>query len=137
MLKPKIINTLLFWLIKYIVFYIFLMFKSKNYGFLKVQEIKNGEDLFYYLWLFLFLPVVCMIIFTVPMYYLFKTNRLIYCLLIWAIIIIVEYLCYTYLASQADLLNGVYNAIISVLVLYLLFYKHINNLYNQRQVNGW
>ena len=79
MLKPTVLNILLFWFVKYIAFYVLLMFKNNNYALLKVNEIKNGGDLFYYLWLFLFLPVVCMIVFSAPIYFSFRVKSLIYC----------------------------------------------------------
>lgn len=131
MLKPTILNILLFWFIKYIVFYVLLMFKNKNYALLKVNEIRNGEDMFYYLWLFLFLPVMCMLIFSGPMYFSFKVKSLMSFMLIMATILIVEYLIYTWSASQANLMNGVYNGTISVLFLFLFFFKHISSLYQR------
>lgn len=131
MLKPTVLNILLFWFVKYIAFYVLLMFKNNNYALLKVNEIKNGGDLFYYLWLFLFLPVVCMIVFSAPIYFSFRVKSLIYFALIIAAILIVEYLFYTWSASQANLMNGVYNGIISLLFLLLFFFRHISSLYQQ------
>jgi hypothetical protein len=131
MLKPTVLNILLFWFVKYIAYYVLLMFKNNNYALLKVNEIKNGGDLFYYLWLFLFLPVVCMIVFSAPVYFSFRVKRLIYFALIIAVILIAEYLFYTWSASQANLMNGVYNGIISLLLLLLFFFRHISNLLQQ------
>lgn len=102
-----------------------MMFKNDNYGLLKVNEIKNGGDLFYYLWLFLFLPIVCMVIFSAPVYFSFKVKRPIYFTLIIIAVLIVEYFFYTWSASQADLMNGVYNGLISVAFLLLFFYRYI------------
>lgn len=101
------------------------MFKNGNYGLLKVNEIKNGEDLFYYLWLFLFLPIVCMVIFSTPVYFLFQVKRPIYFTLIIIAVLVAEYLFYTWSASQADLMNGVFNGLISVVFLLLFFYRYI------------
>jgi hypothetical protein len=128
MLKPNLLNILFFWLIKYIAFYVFLMFKNNNYGLLKVNEIRNGEDLFYYLWLFLFLPVVCMISFSTLMYFSFKMKKKIYSVLIWITILVAEYLFYTWSASQVNLMNGVYNGAISILFLLLFFFKAMSIL---------
>lgn len=125
MLKPTVLNILLFWLVKYIALYIFLMFKNGNYALLKVHELKSGEDLFYYLWLFLFLPVMCMIVFSAPMYLSFKVKNLIYYVLIMMVILLAEYFLYTWLASQANLMNGLYNGIISVVFLLLFFRKQL------------
>lgn len=130
-MKPRLLNILFFWVVKYIAFFIFMMFKNDNFTFIKVNEIKNGEDLFYYLWIFLFLPVVCMIILSAPLHFLFKTSKINYFLLIICIILIAEYFIYTYLASQADLMNGVYNGIISILFLLLFYYKYLKIFFNQ------
>ncbi len=131
MLSPRIPNILLFWIVKYVAFYVFMMFKSNNYFLIKVNDIKNGSDLFYYLWLFLFLPVVSMIILSAPLYFSFKVKGLIYFLLIISVVLVAEYLIYTWSASQANLMNGVYNGIISILFLLLFFHRHIVGLYQQ------
>lgn len=125
MLKPSILNILIFWFVKYLAFYILLMFKNNNYTLIGLSELKSGEDWFYYLWIFLFLPIVCMLIFSAPMYFLFKVKSPIYLVLIIAVILIGEYLFYTWSASQSNLMNGVYNGTISVLFLLLFFYKSI------------
>jgi len=130
-MKPSFVKIFLFWLAKYVAFYVFMMFKTGNYAFIKIHEIKNGEDLFYYLWIFLFLPVISFMIFSVPMYFSFRVKNLVYYVLIMVAILGTEYFLYTSLASQADLMNGVYNGIISVLFLLLFFFRQIRNLRKQ------
>jgi hypothetical protein len=130
-MKPSFIKIFLFWLVKYIAFYVFMMFKTGNYAFVKVKEIKSGVDLFYYLWIFLFLPVVFMIIFSVPMYFSFKIKSLVCFTLIIGAILVIEYFLYTSIASTSDLVNGIYNGVISVLFLAILFFSHFRNLYKQ------
>ena len=132
MLKPKLRNILLFWLCKYVAFYILMMFKNNNYTFLQVNEIKNGEDLFLYLWLFMFLPVVCMLNFATPMYYSFKVKSLVYFFLITVALIIVEYFVYVYFTSDKHIdMNGINNGIISVLFFIFFFFRHFRNLTHQ------
>jgi hypothetical protein len=72
-----------------------------------------------------------MIVFSAPVYFSFRVKRLIYFALIIAVILIAEYLFYTWSASQANLMNGVYNGIISLLLLLLFFFRHISNLLQQ------
>lgn len=129
MLKVSFLNIILYYLVKYMAFYVMLMFKNKNYAFLEVGSISNGQDLFYYLWMLLFLPIISMILFSAPLYYSFKVSNTIYFLLIIAAVLAVEYLIYTYFASQTDLMNGVYNGIISIVFLLIFFYKPIGNLF--------
>ena len=130
MLKPSLINIPLFWFVKYLIFYVFLMFKSGNYQLLEVDTLKNGEDWFYYLWLLLFMPVLTVLVLSAPLYFSFKVNRSAYFLLIVITVLLVEYFAYTYLASPSDLTNGIYNGIISILFLLLFFYKPIKLLFS-------
>lgn len=125
MLKPTAPNILLYIFLKYIAFYVFMMFKNNDFYLLEVNNIENGEDLFYYLWIFLFLPVVCMVVFSAPLYFSFKVGNAIYFLLTIGVYLVVEYFIYTYLASQADLVNGLFNGLISVM---FFFYFSINQL---------
>lgn len=131
MLRPTVPNIILFWFVKYIAFYIIMMFKTDNFAFIKVSEIKNGEDLFYYLWIFLFLPVVASLLLTTPLYFSFKVKNIMYFILIVGIILFVEYFGYTYSSSTLDFTNGIYNGILSVLFLLFLFFRHISTLYHQ------
>lgn len=126
MLKPTFYNILLCFLLKYIAFYVFLMFKNNNFYFL-TPNIRSLEDLVYYLWSFLSLPVINMVLFALPIYYIFKQQNITYFTIIIVIFLIAEYFIYTYLASRADLINGIYNGILSLLCLLLFFYRHIKN----------
>jgi len=133
MLRPALRNILIFFFVKYFLFYVFLMFKNKDYTFIEINSLRNFEDLFYYLWVFLFLPVVCCLIFSAPIYFAFKIKNEIYFGLLMGAIFIGEYFLYTYYASQSDLTNGVYNGIISVLLFALLFYKKIKLLFSKHR----
>jgi hypothetical protein len=130
MLKPAFLNILLYLFVKYLVFYVYLMFKNNDYYFLE-PGIRDGADLFYYLWLLLFLPFTSILLFSAPIYYSFKLNRAIYFMVLISGVLVAEYFLYTHLASQADLMNGVYNGILSVLFLFLFFFKHIRFIFKQ------
>mgnify|MGYP003111866060 CR=1 FL=1 len=129
MLKPSVLNIILFWFVKYILFYIVQMFKSGNHALVEFSKLKTSEDLYYYLWIFLFLPIVCLLIFTVPMFYSFRINKPLYFTLAIATIVLAEYILYTWLASQADPTNGIYNGLLTLLVFILFFYKRIRMIY--------
>lgn len=132
MLKPSFRNILLYLLTKYIVFYVFMMFKNNDFYFVH-PGIRNGTDLFYYLWIFLFLPVVCMFVFSVPLYLVFKKKNTIYFILIIIMFLVVEYFIYIYFASQANLVNGLYNGVISLLMLSVFFFRHINLIFKRNK----
>ena len=132
MLKASFKNILLYILLKYLLFYVFMMFKNNDFRLLHFYNLKNGEDWFYYLWLVLFVPVLNMILFSGPIYFIFKTKKAIYFILLMSIILVAEYFLYTYFVSQLDLMNGVYNGVISLLLLLLFFFKPISLIFKQR-----
>jgi hypothetical protein len=130
-MKPSLLNITVYWFSKYIAFYLFMMFRNKNYALITINDLKTGEDLFMYLWTFLFFPIVCMILFSIPLYFSFKAKAFVYFVLIVFAVLFAEYFIYTYLASQTDLMNGIYNGIISILFLAFFFFRHISNCYKQ------
>jgi hypothetical protein len=102
------------------------MFRNNDFTLIQVSDLKNGDDWFLYLWMFLFLPVLCSILFTAPIYYILKVESIVFFILLIGLVFIAEYFLYTYFASQLDLMNGVYNGIISLFFLLIFFFKHIS-----------
>lgn len=127
MLKPKISNILLFIFLKYLFFYIFLMFKNDNYALISFGNLNSFQDLFYYLFLFLTLPIFFSIILIIPIYFILKTKKIYLFFLSMLVVLLFEYFLYTYLASQANFWNGVFNGVFSVIFLCLFFYKSIKH----------
>ena len=129
MLKPKFLNVLLFLVVKYIVFFIVLAFIGDRFKSLVIKNSDNTRELIsntgYYSVYILFYTLVAVMVFSLPFYFTFKVKNPIYFILLISAILVVEYLVYTNLASTTDLMNGVYNGIISILFLLLLFYRHI------------
>ena len=132
MLKPKLINIVFYFFSKYILFCVFMMFRNNDFTFIQIKALRNGEDWFFYLWMFLFLPVLCSFLFAVPVYYIFKVESIVYFILLIGLIFTAEYFLYTYFASPSDLMNGVYNGIIGLLLLLIFFYKAISLMVNKR-----
>lgn len=128
MFEPTIKKIVLFIFIKYLAFYIFMMFKNGNYALIKLNELRTLQDVFYYMWIFLFLPTLVSILFTAPIYYAFKTNQPALFVLIIGLFFVAEYYIYTNLASQIDLNNGLYNAFLGLLVLIILFFNPISRI---------
>lgn len=132
MLKPKLINIVFYFFIKYILFYVFMMFRNNDFTFIEINDLRNGENWFLYLWMFLFLPVLCSFLFAAPIYYIFKVKSNVYFIILIGLVFTAEYFLYTYFASQLDLMNGIYNGIISLLLLLIFFFKPISLLFKQR-----
>jgi hypothetical protein len=135
MTKPTFINILSYLFVKYIAFFVLLAFKEDRFKDLVIKNSMNNQDLFmnsfYYVVYILVHILFFMLIFSAPMYVSFKVKNLIYFVIIIAAILIAEYFFYTWSASQTDLMNGVYNGIISILFLLLFFFRNINCLYTQ------
>ena len=62
-----------------------------------------------------------------PIYLAFKSKNLAYFILIMAIILVAEYYLYTYLASSAEPMNGIYNGALSVLLLLVFFIDRLSS----------
>ena len=123
MLRPTLLNFFFFWLVKYGLLYIFLMIKNQDFALTRINSLNDAESYFYYLFLLLFMPFICMLIFSTPFYFSFKLRNGICQIMI--LILVLEYFVYTYFASPSDKLNGIFGAAISLLVLISFFYKYI------------
>lgn len=102
-----------------------MMFKNSNYALIDISNLKSFGDIFYYLYLFIFLPIVCFILFSSPIYYSFSNKKLDIFILINVGVLISEYVVYTYFASQSNWYNGIFNTIISVICFALMFKNEI------------
>lgn len=135
MFKPTFPKILIYIFVKYLFFYIFMMFKNENYALVSVGELENFQDVFYYLFIFLSLPIINSFVLSLPLYYSFKIKNIYYFSVSILSILAVEYILYTYLASQANLWNGIYNIVISLLFLAIFFSKSIAEI-SKSKANG-
>lgn len=122
-MKPTFFKILLYIFIKYIVFYTFLMLNNNNTKLLEWNNLTSGAT-FTYFFLVMFIPIlISMVCFSIPLYYSFKINNKVYLSIIIGLIFILEYFVYVYLTSQKYFYdwNGIFNFIISVLLLLVLF----------------
>lgn len=128
-MRIRVINIVLYFLIKYFVFYVFLMLKNKDYSLLQISSLENGEDWFYYLWIILSLPLFFSLIFGAPLY--FALNRMKANSFLFTVVasFLLEYFLYTCLASQENLWNGVYGALIGIVLFVLLFFQRVKALF--------
>ena len=113
----------IFFFLKYILFYVFLMLKNKNYQLIRTDSFTSWQDWFYYLFLILFLPTIELILFYPFIHWLLKVKNKI---TFWVTLIpflAVEYLFYTYLASSSNWENGIYNSLFSVVAFFVLQYN--------------
>ena len=128
MLKPTVLNICISILLKYLIFYIILMMINNEFKLLQINNIKNGTDLFYYLWIVLFFPIVDMILFAAPLYFGLKARKALSFIMIIIITLLIEYFIYAYFTSQ-KLVNrdALFKVIISLIILFIFFYKTIRS----------
>jgi hypothetical protein len=74
-MKPSYFAVVLSLYAKYFLLFLFLMVKNHDFFFV-TPTIREGADLFYYLWLLLCLPTLEALCFSVPLYWALKVpNR--------------------------------------------------------------
>lgn len=110
------------------------MIATDDYRMLQIGNIKTGADLFYYLWLILFFPIVSIILFSAPYYLLFRIKCRVDLVIAVVGILFFEYLFYVYFNSQKLIdIYGIFIALISLFIFYLLFYKRINLFFHNNK----
>lgn len=134
-MKISVRKILMFMLLKYFLFYVFMMFKNSNYALIDIGNLNSFAVFFYYLWIFLFLPIVCFVLFYFPIYHSFSKSNVYIFILINIAVLIGEYMVYTFFASQSNWLNGIFNSIISVLFFLIVFRKEIKNLVIKKKLH--
>lgn len=137
MFKPTFSKILIYIFVKYLFFYIFMMFKNENYALVSFGQLESFQDVFYFLFIFLSLPLINSFVLSLPLYNVFKIKNIYYFSIAVLLILAIEYILYTYLASQADLWNGIYNGIISLLFLSLFFFKSIVKISKKNNIKNW
>jgi len=132
MWKPKFFNIIFYFIIKYIIFFTILAFIGNRFKLIVIDSSDNKSDLFYNLLYYSLYPTIIVgvftLVFSVPLFLLMKMSGGLYFLLMYLLLLTVEYLLYTYLASPSDLMNGFYNMMIGVLLLLVFFYKYLKIL---------
>lgn len=131
MLKPSYLNVLFFLLLKYIVVYV-IFACATDFKMPQISNIKNGADLFLFLWMNLFFPVLEMILFSVPLYFALKIKRWVSFFLVIALITVSEYFVYVYFTSDKHInIKGVFIELIGLTVFVVCFFRVISSMFKQ------
>ncbi len=126
MLKPTFRNVLLFIAIKYLVFYGFLMVKNADYKLLEIKNITKGHTLTYFIFVMLPLPLISMLLFSGPIYYALRLKSILLTFILFVAILLGEYFLYVYFTpNRHPDSNGIYNAIIGVIVFSVMFFRYV------------
>lgn len=125
----KFINIIFYSIVRYLVFFVILAFLENRFKSIVIDNSENRKELFsntlYYILSFADILVLFTFVFSIPLYFLIKKTNGIYFILLYIILLVIEYVSYTYLASPSDVKNGIYNGIIGILFLPLFFHKYI------------
>jgi hypothetical protein len=135
MCKLKISNIILYLFSTCIALYILIMFKNQDFKLLEKSNLIEGHSLIYFTFVMLPFPLLIIILFYIPMFYVFKIkNVFIFCLVI-NIILIAQYLVYTFMTSRKLYdMNGVYYIVLSYLFLVIFFHRQIKSKFNEKSI---
>ena len=126
MLKPIFINVCISIFLSFIIFLGFRMIINEDYKLLEFNSIRNTQNLFYYLWIVLFFPIIDIVLFSVPLYFSLKIKNKLAMIISLLCIFIIEYFIYVYFTSQKTFdEDGLHKVIISILIFTFFFYKTI------------
>ena len=130
MLKPTICNVVLYFLVKYLLFYAGNIVYQGSYQWLDLSNLKTRQDVFYWLWMFGFLPLVSIILFAVPLSLILRLSRFVSFGCALAAFVVADYAFYVFFNSQKPLdAYGFYHETIGLLVLAFLFNGHIRAIF--------
>ena len=130
MLKPTICNVVLYFLVKYLLFYAGNIVYQGSYQWLDPSNLKTGQDVFYWLWMFGFLPVVSILLFAVPLSLILRLSRFVSFGCALAAFVVADYAFYVFFNSQKPLdAYGFYHETIGLLVLAFLFHGRIRAIF--------
>lgn len=126
MSKPIFINVCISIFLSFIIFLGFKMVINEDYKLLEFNSIRNTQNLFYYLWIVLFFPIIDIVLFSVPLYFSLKIKNKLAMIISLLCIFIIEYFIYVYFTSQKTFdEDGLHKVIISILIFTFFFYKTI------------
>lgn len=121
-------SLFLFWILKYVLYFVILSIINQNAYLYSIYEIETSADLFYYLWLFLFFPICMFLVSGLPILHATKKNGRILFMSVSVSVLAFEYVFYTMMASTSNFYNGAINLLCSVLVFVALFYARLKAL---------
>lgn len=113
-------------LLRYVLFFVVLHSTNKDVKFVKLSDLKNGEDWFYFVWLF-FIPVIIeAIVFGLPMSFGLNkmaepNNKLIFYLL-FVVLFLLEFFLANWLYGTS---SAFLKVCVSLVLFLVLFWKRL------------
>ncbi|MDV3897437.1 hypothetical protein CMU05_07605 [Elizabethkingia anophelis] len=129
MFKVNLINSFLYLLVKYFIFFFILAFVGDRFKSIVLDNAETTSEIFkltlnYILYVAIYaIPLI--LVFSFPLYYILKIRKGLYFVLSITLLFTVEYLIYTYLYAPSNKILGIYNIIVGIILLGIFFYKSI------------
>lgn len=130
MVKISFLKTVIYLLVKYIVFAFILAFIGDRFKSAVIDHAQTTSELtkltIGYILYVLFYITILIIIFCAPLYFILQIKSGLYCIILLIAFYGVEFFVYWYGFTPSDVLPSLYNTIIGIVILPLFFYKQIN-----------
>jgi len=102
------------------------MFKNQDFKLVEKSNLLEGHSLTYFVFVMLPFPLLIMLLFSAPIFYVFKIKNVLIFGLLMAIILIAEYLVYIFMTSRKLYdINGIYYTVLSLSFLMIFFHRQI------------
>ena len=104
-----------------------------SYQWLDLSDLQSGQDVFHWLWMFGFLPVVRIVLFAVPLSLILRLSRPVSFGCALAEFVVVDYAFYVFFNSQKPMdAHCLWHEIIGLAARGLLFHGHIRPLFTRK-----
>lgn len=125
-MKATLLNILVYFIVKYLLFYLIFLVYHGNYTLLEIENIVNGSSLLYFIIMLLPLPVLSIILLAYPLYWSFRLKNGFLFIFLVVSIFVAEYFIYEYLTSDRGITRYVL-FFLSLILLGVLFKREIKS----------
>lgn len=133
MFKVSFFKIISYLLLKYTIFFFILSFFENRFQNAVINNAKTSVEFvklsFGYMLYVFFHMIILILLFSVPLYFVLTIRNRVFIILMIVVLFFMEYLIYSYLFSPSNYVNGIYNAIVGIVVFVLFFYKQIKFLF--------
>jgi hypothetical protein len=119
---------------RYAIYFTILAFRDDRFKNIVIDNSTNNKELFtnsliyiLYLLIYIFLLIA---IFSLPIFFTLKIKNAGYFLIMYFIILLLEYRFYTWSSSLTDTVDGMYFCIVSIISFVVYFFEEIKFKFN-------
>ncbi|SMO49494.1 hypothetical protein SAMN06265350_102458 [Solitalea koreensis] len=135
MFKVRFLNSVLFLLIKYSVFFFIVAFMGGRFKTAVMDNASTSWEFFkltlgYILYVLVY-SIFLIALFCAPLYFILKIEKGFLFLLAAIVFYGIEFVVYTHFYSPSDRMLGIYNAIVGVVLLCVFFFTSIKHKFEK------